>query len=130
MKKCIFVGLFVLSASNTFAQAARPTDKFQWTMEDSGLAIVQAFRYELELDNVVRSAPLVTTCVTSPPPAVNFTCTAPIPAITPSNHMARVRGVDIADTAPFIGEWSDPLNFNMRAAPSKPGNLKIIPGGN
>ena len=127
MKKVLFVGLFTLISVSAYAQAARPTDKFQWSIDAPSLAAAQGYRYELELDTVLLPTPLVTTCTGATTP---YTCTAPIPPITPSNHVARVRAVDITDSLPLVGEWSDSLAFSMRATPAKPGRPTIVPGGN
>lgn len=120
----VFPLLFISSVA--YAQAARPTDKFAWTMAESNLVTAQGFRYELELDNTVLPNPLTVTCTGTTSP---FDCQSPIPPITPSQHTVRVRAIDI--TVPneiLVGDWSDPLQFTMRATPNKPGTLKIIRG--
>ena len=123
MKKFLVLPLLFIS-SIAYAQAARPTDKFAWDQAESNLITAQGFRYELELDNTVLPTPLVTTCTGTTSP---FQCLAPIPPITPSKHIARVRAVDMSvPDQPLAGEWSDPLEFNMRATPNKPGNLRIV----
>ena len=105
--------------------AAKPSDRFSWDMEAPNLATAQGYRFELELDAVVQGTPLAHTCTGAGP---LFQCSAPIPAVTPAGHTARVRAVDMSvPTAPITGDWSDPLNFTMRATPAKPGTLRITP---
>jgi len=113
---------------------AKPTDKFQWNQDEFTLGIAQGYRYELQLDNITQSKPLVVTCNGSISP---FICEAPIPLLTPTTHTVRVRAVD---TSPLFtvkrSAWSDSLTFLMqpsggiivRPDPSKPGSLKIVPG--
>lgn len=110
-----------------FAQAAAPTDKFEFNMEAPSLAAANGYRYDVEMDTVVLPTPLVVTCTGAASP---FTCRAPIPAITPSQHVARIRAVDapVGGTV-LIGSWSDLLTFSMRATPAKPGGVRIN-GGN
>lgn len=124
MKKILSVLLFISSAA--FAQsAASPTDKFAWNIDAQSLAVAQSYAYEVELDGVVLPTALVTTCSGATAP---YDCAAPIPAVTPSTHTARVRAVDASGT-PLMGPFSDMLTFTMRAVPAKPGNLRIVPGG-
>lgn len=118
----------VLSASSAFAQAA-PTDKFGFDIAAASLAQANGYRYDLELDNVLQPSPLVVTCVTPSGTPVQFSCTAPIPAITPTTHTARIRAVDTSGSTPLLGPWSDLLTFTMRATPAKPSGLTIVPGG-
>lgn len=105
---------------------ARPTDKFEWSIVASSLSQAQGYTYELELDAVLQTAPLVHTCTGSG--AGPFTCSAPIPAVTPTTHTARVRAADkaVVDQV-LVSDWSDPVTFTMRAVPGKPGNLRILP---
>jgi hypothetical protein len=104
---------------------ARPTDKFSWQQDETALTNVQAFRYELELDGTIQTVPLVTTCTGTTSP---FDCSAPIPAITPTTHTVRIRAVDIGGSAPLVGDWSDAFSFTMKATPTKPTGIKIVPG--
>jgi len=120
----MLVVMLMLSATSAFAQAA-PTDKFRFDLDAGSLAQANGYRYELELDGVVLPTPLVTTCLNAASP---FACTAPIPAITPTSHVARIRAVDTSGTS-IVGPFSDPLSFTMRATPSKPTGLTIVPGG-
>ncbi len=127
MKKS-FILLFpmLFLSSLAYAQSARPTDKFSWTIDASNSITAQGFRWELELDNVVLTTPLAVTCTGTTTP---FTCISPIPPITPSQHSVRIRAVDVTVPDEFLfGDWSDPLQFSMRATPNKPGNLKIVRG--
>lgn len=117
--------MLLASAAPTFAQAA-PTDKFRFDMAAPDLATANGYRYDLELDGAVLTTPLATTCVNAASP---FACSAPIPAITPTTHVARVRAVDTSGPTPILGDWSDPLTFTMRATPAKPSGLTITPGG-
>ncbi len=102
---------------------ATPGSSFSWEMTAESLAEAQGYRYELEMDG---GAPIVavSVCGTGPTPA-DFTCTTPIPPITPGNHTVRVRAVDApTGETPITGEWSDPLAFQMRKVPGKPKNLR------
>jgi len=124
MKIALLVAsLLIAVASTAAAQNAAPTDKFQFNMVAGSLAEANSYKYELELDGVVQATPLAVTCVDPSP----YTCKAPIPAITPSTHTARVRAVDISGT-PIVGPFSDLLTFTMRATPAKPTGLTIVPG--
>lgn len=111
-------------------QAQNPNARFAFTMEATPAATCQAYRFDLELDGVVAPAPLVVTCTAA---GANSEVRAAIPAVTPGDHIARVRAVDITSPpfSPIFGPWSDPLNFTMKALPAKPGGLRIepIPGG-
>lgn len=120
----MLVACLVLNAVSAFAQAAAPTDKFEWQQPASSLAQASAYRYDLEIDG---AAPVVLAAVTCAGAATPFTCSASIPAVTPSSHTARVRAVDVNGTA-IVGPWSDPLTFTMRATPAKPASLTIKPG--
>ena len=119
------VMMLLASAVPSFAQVA-PTDKFRFNMPGVTLAVVNGYRYDLELDAVLQAVPLVVTCVN---PVEPFACTAVIPAITPTSHTARVRAVDTSGTTLLLGDWSDLLSFTMRATPSKPTGFTIVPGG-
>jgi hypothetical protein len=107
------------------AQAA-PTDRFAWDQAAASLALAQGYRYDLELDAVLLAAPLVTTCTGAVSP---YVCSAPIPAVTPSAHTARVRAVDapVGGTA-IVGLFSAPFSFTMRATPAQVTGLRIVPG--
>lgn len=124
MKKIILLALVLLPTS-VYAQV-RPTDKFAWTQDAASITVARAYRYELELDNVVLTTPLVATCTGTASP---FACEAPIPAITPTSHTVRLRAVDSSNAAPLVSDWSDAFTFVMRAAPAKPTGIRIIPGG-
>lgn len=111
-------------------QPAKPTDKFTWT-QDAPVANAQTYRYELELDGVLQTAPLVHTCVASPTaPTMASICTAPIPAVTPGDHSARVRTVDVS--IPEVLQWiftdySNTATFRMRAVPTTPRQFGVQP---
>jgi len=138
MRKTIAFGILALSISSlahTQTTTAKPTDKFSWTMDELTVGIAQGYRYDLQLDNLTQSKPLVHTCFGIMPP---FTCEAPIPNITPTTHTARVRAVD---TSPLFknkySAWSDSITFIMQPSggiivikpdPSTPGGLRIVPG--
>jgi hypothetical protein len=122
----VLLALLALFPVTGFAQAA-PTDKFGWDQTGATLAVVQAYRYDLEMDGIVLSAPLVQTCTGAASP---FTCLSPIPALVPGPHTARIRAVDVTTpTTPVVGPFSAPLAFSMRAVPAAPGGLRIVPGG-
>lgn len=104
-------------------QAARPTSLFSWNMEAPDLGTAQAYRYELELDGILLTNQLLSTCTGTPP---LYSCTSPIPQMAPGNHLVRIRAVDVTGGEPVWSDWSDPLAFNMRATPAKPINLVII----
>lgn len=125
LTRSLFLLAVLLAPSLAHAQStARPTDSFEWTIVASSLAQAQGYTYELELDSVVLTTPLVHTCSGAGP----FLCRAPIPAVTPSSHTVRVRAADRSIIAQIVfGDWSDPLTFTMRAVPGKPGNLRIQP---
>lgn len=123
MRRALLVGVFIVLPVILYAQAARPTDNFQWTQDDEPLSRVQTFQFQLELDGVVQPTPLIASCTGTAKP---FTCKAPIPPITPSQHAARIRAVEVIDGAPMEGPWSNVLNFSMRATPNKPENLVIV----
>src|SRR5262245_38808572 len=101
MKKFLLSVMFALIPVLASAQAA-PTDKFAWNIDAPSLATAQGYRYDLELDNVLQTAPLVATCEN---PATPFLCKAPIPAVTPTTHTARVRAVDTSGATPIPGPW-------------------------
>ncbi len=115
--------MILLLALIVVGQAAAPTDRFAWEIAAGALGQAQAYRYDLEIDG---GAPVivVATCAGASSP---FTCSAAIPPITPASHVARVRAVDVNGTA-LVGPWSDPFSFQMRAVPSAPVNLRIVPG--
>ena len=120
------IGIMVVGlawSATAFAQAS-PSDKFAWDQAAPSLAVAQAYGYALDLDGVVQPTRLTATCAGATSP---YQCSAPIPAVTPSAHVARVRAVDTNGTA-IVGPFSDPLSFTMRATPAKPGNLTITPG--
>ncbi len=124
MKRFLITCAFLSVPTLVCAQSARPTDSFQWDMTGPSLAVVQAYRYDVEMDGVVSTTPLTTTCTGTASP---FTCKAPIPPITPSQHVVRVRAADVTIPSEVItGEWSDPLSFSMRATPNKPGPISIV----
>lgn len=124
MKKTLFALAFLLLPVLAEAQAA-PSDRFVWTMAHPA-AQAQAFRYELELDGAIAPAPLVHTCTGTTLPVE---CVAPIPAVTPGSHTARVRAVDTSSATPLPGDWSTLLTFTMRAVPATPGGFGIRPAG-
>ena len=115
--------LILFGAVSAAAQAA-PTDRFEWSIAAPTLAVANAYRYDLELDAVILPTALVTTCTGAVSP---FICRAPIPAVTPTAHVARVRAVDTTATV-IVGPFSDPINFTMRATPAKPAGLTVVPG--
>lgn len=124
MKKTLVALAFLTIPSLLYAQSARPTDNFQWDQTGASLAVVQAYRFDVEMDGVVLATPLAHTCTGTASP---FTCKAPIPPVTPSQHTARVRAADVTvPTEVITSEWSSPLQFSMRATPNKPENLIIV----
>jgi len=125
MRKLFLFG-FVLFVTLPAHAQVKPTDNLMWVQDESSLAIAQGFRYELELDNVVLVEPLKVTCSGIVRP---WNCQAPIPAVTPTTHTIRIRPIDITNADPIVGPWSDIFTFTMRAVPSKPTGIKIIPGG-
>lgn len=105
------------------AQAAAPTDRFGWDQPNTTLVVAQGYRYEVEIDG---AAPIVVvaTCAGT----TTISCTAPIPAVTPSTHVARLRAVDApAGGTAIPGGWSAPFTFQMRATPGAPVNIRIVP---
>lgn len=129
MKILLFV--FILLSAPVMAAAqpvAGPTSLFQWGVEDvTSLSVAQARRYEVGIDAEPGVTVLVHTCTGTVAP---FICTAPIPAVTPTTHTARVRAVDIRTTTPLVGPFSDPVTFTMTALPGRVINLIVISGGN
>jgi len=124
MKKLLFVFILLLVPAAAFAQAA-PTDRFQWVQVAPTLAVASAYRYEVGLDADPGTTVLTATCVGATSP---FTCSASIPAVTPTTHTARVRAVDTSGPTAITGPFSDPLTFTMRATPAKATGLIIVPG--
>lgn len=122
MKRLLFTLLFILLPTFVFAQAS-PTDRFVWSMPHTA-PVAQAFRYDIEIDAAVLPTPLVVTCTGAATPTE---CSAPIPAVTPSSHVARIRATDTT-VPPITGPWSDPFTFTMRVVPGKPGPIRIAPG--
>lgn len=123
MTRLIVALAFVLLPATVFAQA-RPGSPFGWEM-DHPHAVAQAFRYELELDGKLLPTPLTHTCIVSAEPVF---CTAPIPAITPGKHDARLRAVDMSvPTSPIVSAFSPPHSFEMQAVPSTPKNFGVRP---
>jgi len=122
MKKILFTLMVTFLPAFVYAQAV-PTDRFAWSMPHTA-PVAQVFQYEIEIDGAVLVAPLVVTCTGAATPTE---CSAAIPAVTPSQHVARIRATDTA-TPPIVGPWSDPFTFVMRATPGKPEALRIIPG--
>lgn len=114
----------VLCPVSVFAQAA-PTDRLQWDQAAASVAAANAYRYDVEVDGAVASAPLVVTCTGSASPVV---CTAAIPPVTPGAHTVRLRAVDTSAGTPIIGPWSSAFTFTMRAVPAAPQNVRILPG--
>jgi hypothetical protein len=119
--------VLLAGAVPAFAQVStRPTDAFAWDQDGPSQVVVQAYRYELELDGVVATTPLMATCSGLVMP---FLCTAPIPAVTPTTHAIRLRAVDVSVPAtPIAGGWSDVFSFLMRAIPATPRAVRIVPG--
>ena len=117
-------GPFVVSRDFEEQTTARPVDRYVWSMEGASLATVQGYRFEVEVDGAVTVAAHGCAGPSSP-----FECSAPIGALTPGEHTARVRAVDVTiPEAPNPGPFSEPVTFTMRAVPSKPGVLRIQPG--
>lgn len=125
MRKLFLVIVVLLISAPALAQQASPTDKFTWDQVGANLAQVQGYRYEVEMDGGA-PATVTTTCTGTASP---FTCSAPIPAVTPASHTARIRAVDISVPAtPMAGGFSLPFTFTMRAVPGVPLNIRIVPG--
>lgn len=124
MTRTLLTTAFLLIASAVFAQTpAAPTDRFAWDIPDAA-AVAQGYRWELEIDGATTPVVLVTTCTGAP-----TACTAPIPALTPSQHSVRLRAVDApAGATAIVGPWSDLFTFRMRATPGRATNITIRPG--
>ena len=104
-----------------------PGDRFAWDMPGPGLALIQSYRYEVEVDgHRLTDALKDVTCVVGLPP-VMFECHAPIP-ISFGPHTLRVRSVDAtAFGVPAIeGAWSPPFTYFMRPAPPAPAQLRPV----
>jgi len=103
--------------------------RFSWTQEDA-LAIAEGFRYELELDGVLLTAPLVASCVASPANALFSLCSAPSPvSMTKGLHRARIRTVD--DDLPDLNDWlfsdySTEVAFDLRGKPGSPKGVTVV----
>ena len=121
--RTLFTAAFLFIAAPALAQTATQVDRFTWGHTETA-AVAQAFRFEIEIDG---AAPVVlagVTCTGAP-----TTCSARIPSVTPTQHVVRIRATDTTNAAnPLVGPWSDPLTFTMRAVPSKPSAVGIIPG--
>lgn len=125
MKRVLLTVAMLLTLAAPAVAQSLPTDRFSWTVAAATLTQAQTYRYEAQIDTPALFV-LAVTCTGATSP---FSCSAPIPAVTPAQHTAIVRAVDISiPTQPAVGPWSDPLTFQMRAVPAKPGSLTIVPG--
>lgn len=130
MRKLILAAVLVLVSAPAFAQVTKPGDKFGWEIPTTPLATAQAYSWDLDIDGVItRITPASVTCVaTAIDLGVSPTCETPIPAITPTQHTARLRAVDTTiSTTPALSDWSAPFTFTMRALPATPLNIRIVP---
>lgn len=105
-----------------------PGDRFAWDMQGPGLALIQSYRYEVEIDgHRLTDALKDVTCAIGEPPVPSFVCTAPIP-ISFGQHTLRVRSVDMSVFGmPAIeGAWSPAFTYFMRPVPPAPAQLRAI----
>jgi len=116
--------MFVVSPDFEEQPQVAPTDNFEYQVPAPDLATAQGYRHELELDATLQAAALAHSCTGAASP---FTCRSPIPAITPTQHTARVRMVNVLTTGSRVeGLWSSLLTFTMSAVPGTPVNLRIV----
>ena len=104
-----------------------PGDRFAWDMQGPGLALVQSYRYEVEVDGHRLTEPLKdVTCAVGVPP-VAFVCTAAIP-VSFGPHTLRVRSVDtsVLGMPAIEGAWSPAFAYFMRPTPPAPSQLRPI----
>ena len=121
-----YVFAFLLLSSSAFAQSpATPTSGFGWNQVAQSLAVAQGYQYQVEIDNVLVPTPLTVTCTGTASP---FSCTAGIPPVTPGDHTARLRTVDVSvPSSPLASPFSTVLSFNMRAVPATATDFGIVP---
>ena len=107
-----------------------PGDRFAWVMQGPGIALVQSYRYEVEVDGHRLTEPLQdVTCAIGLPP-VPFECHAPIP-VSLGPHTLRVRSVDtsVFGSPAIEGAWSPAFTYVMgpaRTVPPAPGQLRPV----
>lgn len=119
----MLVGLIVLAQIVT--TQVTPGDRVAWDMRGPGLALVQSYRYEVEVDGYRLSDALPdVTCVIGPPPVPAYVCTAPIP-IAFGPHTLRVRSVDasVPGLPAIEGAWSPVFSYVMTPAPV----VRVVP---
>lgn len=126
----LFRSVIILAALAVPAlvEAQTPNARFVITMDATTAAACAAYRFDVEIDAVV-APPAAHTCTVAPGTPTAQEVRIPIPAVTPGDHVARFRAVDITSPpfSPIIGPWSDPFTFTMKALPSKPTNIRIEP---
>lgn len=121
--------MILLSLGMVLAQILNqvsPGDRFAWVMQGPGLALIQSYRYEVEVDGQrLTDALKDVTCVSDGP---SYECTAPIP-ISLGPHTLRVRWVDatVFGVPALEGDWSPPFLYIMRPSPPPPTSLRPVP---
>jgi hypothetical protein len=121
--------LFLLAQASTPIALVVPGDRFAWTMQGPSLALVQSYRYEVEVNGTrLTNALEGVLCVPEPTPKVTFTCTAPIP-VSLGPHVLRVRSVDATiPGAPAIeGAWSPSFTYDMQPVPPMSTVPRVVP---
>jgi len=117
------LALLYMAAPAAAQAPAVPADSFGWDEAAPSLAAANAYIYEAEIDNVVRTPALTAVCTGAVSP---FFCKAPIPAVTPAAHTVRIRASEVVNGQTLVSAFSTPLSFLMRAIPSTPANVRIV----
>ena len=121
----VLAAVLALSGHLIAQTSATSTDRFAWDVSD-GLLAAQRYTYTLEIDGTLRSGPVPVTCAST---SAGVTCLTPIPALTPGGHTLRVKATDTVDGVPVDSSFSAPLAFTLRAVPTAPNNVRILPAG-
>jgi hypothetical protein len=121
MKRVLIALISLTVVAPVLAQAqAGPTSRFGWSQVATDLPSASGFTYRAYLDASATGTTLTATCTGTASP---FSCTAPIPAVTPGTHTVALTAANVA------GESlkSSVTTFQMVAVPSAPTSIVILP---
>lgn len=126
MKKFCLFALAIFWTVPAFAQTpAIQSQKLGWDQQAPTLATASGYQYAVYLDSGPRTVVTGTVCTGTGSP---FSCTVPLPAMTPGVHTLELTAADTSVPGTVIESVkSAPFALRLVVAPAAGTNLRIVP---
>jgi hypothetical protein len=99
-------------------------NQLQWNQAGPDLPTVQGYVYTALVDGSTTPTSLTATCSGTASP---FTCTAPLPVVTPGQHTMTVTAAQVlTGGTQLTGTPSAQCAYDIAATPAQPTNLQIV----